>query len=143
MAEKKTNPLVELKIPAKAEMLSIVRFALANIAAQLDIGSEEIEDMKIAVSEACTNAVQYAYPKKSADKNYIVIKFKPQKESLEIIVQDKGCGFNAKKPPKRELHDEDIHMGLGIVFMKNLMDKVSISSAKGKGTTVKMEKFFK
>lgn len=143
MAEKKEKYMVELKIPAKAELLSIVRFTLATISAQLAVGSEEIEDMKIAVSEACTNAVQYAYPKKTAKENYINIKFKPQEESLEIIVQDKGCGFDVKKPPKRELHDEDIHMGLGLIFMKNLMDKVVISSVKGKGTTVKMKKLFK
>ena len=129
----------ELKIPALAEMISIVRLTLSSFASTMKFSNEAIEDMKIAVSEAFTNVVQYAYTKKSSG-DLIKINFTQKKEGLEVIIKDSGCGFNTKKPPQRDLHDEDIHMGLGIVFMNNLMDKVEIKSIKNKGTTVKLFK---
>ena len=141
MPEKK-EIVTELKIPAKPELLSTVRLTLSSIATQMNFPEESIEDLKIAVSEACTNVVQYAYPKKNLT-NYIFLTIKQQPKALEIIVKDTGKGFDQKNPPKRELHDADIHLGLGLVFMKNLMDKVEIDSRPNKGTTITLVKKIK
>ena len=52
---------VELSIPSISEYVGVARLAVAGVASRLKFTHEEIEDIKIAVSEACTNAVQYAY----------------------------------------------------------------------------------
>lgn len=53
--------LIEMKIPAKPEYVGIIRLTLSGVASRMGYVYEEIEDLKIAVSEACTNAVQHAY----------------------------------------------------------------------------------
>lgn len=141
MAEKK-EIITEIKVPAKPEVLSTVRLTLSSLASQMNFPEESIEDIKVAVSEACTNVVQYAYKNKSP-KNFIYITVKQRPKDLEIIIRDTGKGFNHANPPKRELHDKDIHLGLGIVFMKNLMDKVNIHSQPNKGTIVTLVKKIK
>lgn len=141
MSQKK-EITTEIKLPARPEVLSTVRLTVSSVAAQMNFSEESIEDIKVAVSEACTNVVQYAYPKKSTD-NAIFITIKQRPKDLEIIVKDKGKGFDHKNPPRRALHDKDIHLGLGLVFMKNLMDKVEIESKPNKGTAVTLIKKIK
>ncbi len=134
--------VIEMKIPANPELMSVLRLAVSGVAARMNFPEESIEDIKVAVSEACTNVVQYAYPPKSK-QNFIFLKMKQKDKSLEIIIEDKGKGFSVEKPPRRELHDGDIHLGLGITFMRNLMDKVDIKSQKNKGTIVTLLKKLK
>jgi serine/threonine-protein kinase RsbW len=141
MSEKK-EVITEIKIPAKPELLSTVRLTISGLASQMNFSEESIEDIKVAVSEACTNVVQYAYPKKNSN-NLIFITIKQRPKNLEITIKDNGKGFDHKNPPTRAIHDKDIHLGLGIVFMKNLMDKVEIDSKPNKGTIVTLIKKIK
>jgi len=135
----KIQPLVsKLTIPAVADQVGVVRLAASGIASRMEFPTEAIEDIKVAVSEACTNAVQYAYKKDSRIES-IVVEFMQKKDQLIIKVQDKGQGFDPQKPPKRDIKDDDPHMGLGITFIKNLMDEVQIDSGP-KGTIVTMIK---
>ena len=50
-----------MKIPAKAEYVAIIRLTMAGVANRMGFAYDDIEDMKIAISEACTNIVQHAY----------------------------------------------------------------------------------
>ena len=61
-------------------------------------------------------------------------------DRLEINIKDTGKGFNVDNPPKPEKDDGHTHLGLGITFMKTLMDVLEISSRKGQGTNVKLIK---
>ena len=129
----------EIKVPALPDYVAVVRLAVGGIVSRMNFTADQIEDIKVAVSEACTNAVQYAYPKTKKDC-FVDIKIIQHNKAIEIIVTDTGVGFDPDHPPRRKLHDEDIHMGLGLVFMRNLMEKVKISSRKNKGTTVSLFK---
>jgi serine/threonine-protein kinase RsbW len=133
----------EIRIPALPDFVGVVRLVISGLLARMNFTAEEVEDIKVALSEACSNAVQYAYPKTNPDRRFIDIKVIQKSKSIEIVISDKGIGFNPGKPPRRKLHDADIHMGLGIIFMKNLMDKVEINSQKNKGTTVTLTKKIK
>jgi len=134
---------VTLTVPAKPEYVGIVRLTASGILSRMRFTAEEIEDVKVALSEACTNAIQYAYTP-SAKKNAVVtVTLERKPKSMCITVVDTGKGFDVENPPRRKLHDQDIHMGLGLVFMKNLMDSVTITSRKNKGTTVVMTKKIK
>ena len=57
---------IEMKIPAKPDYLGVIRLTLSGIANRMGYTYEEIEDIKIALSEACTNAVQHAYSRGSS-----------------------------------------------------------------------------
>ena len=58
---KQVMDYIEMKIPAKPDYLSVIRLTLSGIASRMGYTFEVIEDLKIAVSEACTNAIQHAY----------------------------------------------------------------------------------
>jgi serine/threonine-protein kinase RsbW len=132
------DEIIELKLPADTKYVSIARMTASGIAAKMGFKTEAIEDIKVAISEACNNAVQYAY----ADKNgkAIQILFKFNLTALIITVSDQGVGFDPKSPPQRAITDTDIHLGMGLQFIQKLMDQVKITSQPGKGTSVQMRK---
>ncbi|MCD5413891.1 MAG: ATP-binding protein [Clostridiales bacterium] len=135
LAKKEESHQIKLSIPNKPEYLSVVRLTASGIANRMDFNIEEIEDIKLAVAEACTNAMTHGEKENS---NYNV-EFTVEEKRLIIEVNDKGKGCrveNIKKPQPRELEEG----GLGIFIIKSLMDKVEISSKLGKGTTIKMIK---
>ena len=131
---------VKLSIPCVAEYVGIVRLAISGIAARMNFPVEDVEDLKIAISEACSNCVQYAYD--DGEKNVIDIHCQIHSDKLVIDVVDTGQGFdyslvesNQKKP------STEINLGLGLTFIKNLMDEMTVDSKIGEGTTVSIVKF--
>lgn len=131
---------VKLTIPSLSEYVGVARLAASGIANRLKFSLEDIEDIKIAVSEACTNAVQYAYPETLGE---ILIKFNVDPSKLEIVIQDHGKGFDTSKKPEENTFEDDskVGLGLGITFMKSLMDEVDYDSKIGQGTVVKLTKY--
>ena len=137
---------VEFSIPCMSDYVGVVRLAVSGLATRMNFSIEEIEDIKIAVSEACTNSVQYAFDQPENER--VFISFNLFKDKLEIIVKDNGRGFelsNLERTPIEERSLEDIdenvpRLGLGITFIKSLMDETNITSEPGKGTTIQMAK---
>lgn len=129
---------IVISLPANAEYVDIVRLNLYGIASKMGFSYEEIEDMKVAVSEACNNSVLYAY-KDGAGNMEIV--FEVQKETLSITVKDEGESFEAWGE-RSALHDKELSEaqigGLGFYLMQALMDEVSVVNEAGKGTKVVM-----
>ena len=128
---------LKLSIPANSKYVSIVRMVVSGLASKIGFSSDAIEDIKVAVSEACNNVVQYAYPDMQGT---IDISLTPGEKSLSLEIRDTGKGFDTENPPKRAMTDDDIHMGLGLEFIKKLMTNSDIISKKGEGTTVLMTK---
>lgn len=77
---------IEMKIPAEPEYVGIVRLTLSGVASRMGYTYDDIEDLKIAVSEACTNAVQHAY--KDENKGEVSVRFGVFEDRLEVIVAD-------------------------------------------------------
>jgi len=135
-----TEPIkVELTVPSISDYVGVARLTASGVANRMKFTHEDIEDIKIAVSEACTNAVQYAYGDNIGKVN---LTFSIYDTYLEIQVRDQGLGFNieTKKDPNAASDPEKIGLGLGIVFMKSLMDTVDYQSSEGNGTVVTMTK---
>lgn len=130
---------IKLSIPAISKYVSVVRLTASGLAAKIGFSSDDIEDIKVAVSEACNNSVQYAYPEKK-DDNQVDICFTPDNKELTIEITDNGIGFDINNPPKRDITDDDIHMGLGLEFIKKLMTTAKVDSSPGKGTKITMTK---
>ncbi|MDO7907835.1 anti-sigma B factor RsbW [Paenibacillus sp. JX-17] len=134
---------VVLNLPATAEFVDIVRLNLYGIASKMGFSYEDIEDMKVAVSEACNNSVLYAY---GQEHGMVEVSFEFDEEALSIIVKDEGESFDRVEhaADRTTLHDKDIHDvqigGLGFYLMQALMDDVSVTNEAGKGTKVVLYK---
>lgn len=131
-----TRP-IELRLPPLPEYVSIARLCLAGIGARLSLPLETIEELKVALAEACTNVVQHAYGPSDEDKD-IRILFAFNEDSLTMIVEDTGRGFDPSKDLQPPTPEKD--RGLGLFLIKALVDEVTIDSAPGKGTRIKMKK---
>ncbi|ETI70009.1 anti-sigma B factor RsbW [Neobacillus vireti] len=127
---------IEMKIPAKPEYIGVVRLTLSGISSRMGYTYEEIEDMKIAVSEASTNAVQHAYNKDEGGE--VIVGFGIYEDKLEIVVADSGRSFNFLQT-KSELGpytesstvEQLAEGGLGLFLIETLMDEVRILNHSG------------
>jgi len=133
-----TNQLT-MNVPAKPEFVGTVRMAIAHAASSAGFDIEAIDDIKVAVSEACTNIICHAH--ENADFNYDVI-LDIADNGLSITVKDKGVGFGLDSyvaPVPGESHGS----GLGIFIIRALMDEVDINSEPGTGTNILMTKYLR
>ena len=130
---------MRLTVPSISANESFVRVAVAAFAARLDPTIEEINDIKTAVSEAVTNAIVHAY-KNEVGKIYITVT--ADEDKIKISVRDKGCGIENVKQAMEPLFTTggEERAGLGFAVMESFMDKVSVRSTEGKGTTVIMKR---
>lgn len=135
---------IEMKLPAKPDHIGIVRLTLSGIASNMGFTYEEVEDLKIAVSEACTNTVQHAYDKH--DGGEVVVGFAIYEDKLEMMVADSGRSFNfnqvrAEIGPYTESSpvEQLAEGGLGLYLIETLMDEVRVMNHSG--VTVFMMKY--
>ncbi|MFD1775217.1 anti-sigma B factor RsbW [Paenibacillus rhizophilus] len=133
---------VILQLPASAEYVDIVRLNLYGIASKMGFSYEDIEDMKVAVSEACNNSVLYAYDQVDG---FVDVIFEVSADALSITVKDEGESFdNVASEERITLHDKELSDvqvgGLGFYLMQALMDEVNVISESGKGTVVTLTK---
>ncbi|MFC5702253.1 anti-sigma B factor RsbW [Cohnella faecalis] len=129
---------VTLTVPARAEFIDIIRLNLYGFATKMKFSFEEIEDMKVAVSEACNNAVLHAY---GAEDGIVEVTFVASEEELVITVRDRGVSFSPSGIGEgKTLHgktiDEIQSGGLGLYLMQALMDRVEVSNENGTAVTL-------
>lgn len=129
-----------LKFKSRSANEAFARSVVSAFAAQLDPTIEEISDIKTAVSEAVTNCIVHAYREKSGDI-YITCRLLDNGEII-IRVRDKGCGIENVKQAMEPTYSSEggERAGLGFTVMECFMDKLRVTSAIGKGTTVTMRK---
>lgn len=130
---------IKLSIPNKAEYVSIVRLTTSAIASRMGFDIEEIEDIKVAIAEACTNTLEHGSNNK--EENFD-IDFDMYVDKLIITV--KGTGKDFSTDNIEELKLEDFGEGnLGIFIINSLMDEVNIIDDEDKGTGIRMIKYMK
>ena len=131
---------ITLEIPAKAEYLSLVRAVVVSAAA-LDpaVEDQRLEDLRLAVSEATTNAIRSHANLGSEER--ITIRCGLTDDRIEVEVQDRGSGFNPEKLEPAGPLDQPGRLsyegGFGIPLMRVLADEIKINSAD-EGTTVQL-----
>lgn len=128
--------LLKFSIPEKPEYIKLIRLAISSAANSAGFDMEEIEDIKVAVSEACTNVIQHGLRKEA---NYHVECIIEEKK-MTIFVDDEGCGYDVKKYEEPDLSALK-EGGLGIFIIKALMDEVGVCAKAGGGTRIKMVKY--
>lgn len=128
--------LLKFSIPGKPEYVGVVRLAVSSAANCAGFSMEAIEDIKVAVSEACTNVVQHG----STEENCYEVECRIEEDKLIILVTDLCGGYDIEKYQKPCM-DEPKESGLGIFIIKALMDEVDIVSRLGEGTKIQMVKY--
>ncbi|TCP92119.1 anti-sigma B factor RsbW [Serpentinicella alkaliphila] len=129
--------LIKLSLPNKPEYVSVVRLTLSSIASRMGFDIEKIEDLKVAVSEACSNAITHGA---NAEEGNFDVEFLVYEEKIDILVYDKGKGFLVNQIEEPNVHNLK-EGGLGVFIIKSLMDNVEFLQNKGKGTVIKMTKY--
>lgn len=131
---------MKLEFSAIGQNEALARSCISAFALQLDPSIDQLIEIKTAVSEAVTNAVVHAY---KDEVGIIKIKANIKNNSLHIQVSDKGCGISdvckAMEPFYTTAFEYE-RSGMGFCVMESFMDKVSVVSTPGKGTTVKLIK---
>jgi serine/threonine-protein kinase RsbW len=125
-----TPPEVRLTMPARPEGVAVVRQALAGLADALDFDVAVLADMKMAVSEACTNVVVHAY---EGEPGTLEVELHAGELGLTIVVRDHGAGIQPR--PARA---EPPALGLGLPLIAALSDSFELHGATGSGTEVRM-----
>ncbi|WP_084031488.1 anti-sigma B factor RsbW [Anaerobacillus arseniciselenatis] len=130
-----TSDFIEMKVPAKPEYVGVIRLTISGIANRLGYTYDDIEDIKIAVVEACTNVVNHAY---EAEEGQMTIGCGVYEDRLEVMVADRGqsasvdvlkdnVGPISTDKPVTQLKEG----GLGLFLIDTLMDKVEINNDNG------------
>lgn len=106
-----TNDKIELKLPSKPEYISLIRLTASSVANNMDLNIDEIEDIKVCISEACTNVLNF----NSTEE--IKVSFTLKEDGIYIDINDvlediPGDLDNAKQGE------------MGLLIINSLMDKV-------------------
>jgi serine/threonine-protein kinase RsbW len=131
--------IVKLTIPAKAEYITLVRLALSGLSHLRPLTEETLGDLKLAVTEACSNSVRHAY--RDGRQGSVDIVYELQSDRLIVEVCDEGDGFAARSdilaPEARPAEG-----GLGIAIIRELADELELGPrATGKGSRLRFVKF--
>ena len=128
---------VRLTIPAKPEYITLSRLALAGLARVRRLGDDTLADLKLALTEACSNSVRHAY---GGGDGQVEISFELLEDRLIVEVADDGSGF---APDELALKggDELSEGGLGIAIIRSIADEVEIGDGRdGKGSRLRFVK---
>jgi serine/threonine-protein kinase RsbW len=127
--------LVELRIPSRAEWVALARLAAATVANRLHFSIEEIEDVKLAVAEACTAIIQH-----EGHGEFIQLTCEALSDSLRVRVHDSGRHGMRVADGQRMSFNEARIAGLGVFLIRTLMDEVSYDVHPQFGTDLLMVK---
>jgi serine/threonine-protein kinase RsbW len=129
---------VRLTIPARPEYITLGRLALTAIAGLRPVSDETLHDLKLALTEACTNSVKHAYAE--GGEGIVDIVYELQPDRLAVEVGDAGAGFELRDPNGSN-GDELSEGGLGIEIIRAVTDEVEIEAREGGGSRLRFVKF--
>jgi serine/threonine-protein kinase RsbW len=128
---------VRLTIPAKPEYITLSRLALAGLSRVRSFPDETLADLKLALTEACSNSVRHAY---ANGEGHVDISFELRDDRLIVEVADDGTGFELEQGAKS---GDDVlsEGGLGIAIIRSIADEVEIEGGPGgKGSRLRFVK---
>jgi serine/threonine-protein kinase RsbW len=127
---------IRLTIPAKPEYITLCRLALTGLSRVRELSQETLGDLKLAITEACSNSVRHAYPDGGGVVE-IVYDLRPDRLVVEVV--DDGEGFELGEPVAGL---EDLtEGGLGIAIIRSIADELEIGSREnGRGSRLRFVK---
>lgn len=124
------------------ENVSFARSCVGAFASQLDCTIEEIEEIKLVVSEAVSNSIIHGYQSQPNGKIEIIATLLDDR-TIEIVIADQGKGIRDIQQAMEPSYTTDSNrMGLGFTFMKSFMDQMEIKSEPDAGTSITLKRSF-
>ena len=127
----KTGELVRLELPAQPAFVGVARSVVAAVASSIDgIDDDRLEDLRVAVSEACTNAVSTHSANDTEGR--VIVRCARTDGRFQVVIEDSGRGLDPATLP-----DTDAG-GWGLQLIEALVDAVTFTGASGGGTSVEL-----
>ncbi len=134
---------IRLESKANLENIASIRVCVATFLSELDIHIDELMDIKTALSEAVTNAIDHAYDEESLENKIIVETEVEDDGEIKIKVKDFGKGIediSLAMTPAYTTKPENEHAGMGFTIMESFMDEIIVDSTVNEGTTIFLTK---
>ncbi len=131
---------IRLTIPAKPEYITLGRLALTGLVRLRPepLSQEVIGDLKLALTEACTNSVRHAY---ADGQGSVEILYELHSDRLVVEVCDDGEGFEPPVDPSEALDGHELtEGGLGIAIIEALADELEIREREQGGSSLRFVK---
>jgi len=129
---------VVMQLPAQPEYISLARLAVSSLSNMVGFPIDEIEDLKVALSEACTNAMQYG----CKNQPTYTVAFKVGSDELEIVVHDSGEVWDISAVEQPATNGTQVG-GFGLYIIRTLMDDMKLTSREHEGTVLTMKKLLR
>ena len=129
---------LELRFLSRPENVSLARLLTAALVAERELTLAELDEIKVAVSEAVSNAIIHGY--QGRPDRYVELSLALSGDRLSVSVRDEGVGIADVEQAMRPNWSGNGRMGLGFAFMNSFMDRIEVDSVLGQGTTVKLYK---
>ncbi len=121
------EPIATLSVPSDPGYLAVSRQALIGAAAGLGIPDDDLDDLKLVLSEICANAIVHAYGRRGDGR--IEVTFRRSPRELEVTVADDGPGFPGGRVPEPA--------GAGLTLLDRLCSRHTIEPRReGGGASV-------
>jgi serine/threonine-protein kinase RsbW len=120
---------IHLRIPAKAEYITLSRLALTGLGQLREIEDGTMADLKLALTEAVSNSVRHAYGPDGEGSVDVVYELHPDRLTIEVV--DDGEGFDPDEEPALTATDDLSEGGLGIAIIRSIADEFEIRSRPG------------
>jgi serine/threonine-protein kinase RsbW len=131
------HPGIRLTIPARAEYVSLCRLALTGLSRVRALSEETLADLKLAITEACSNSVRHAYP---GGEGIVEITYALASDRIVIEVSDNGEGFDLVHGTAADA-DELTEGGLGIAIIRSIADEFELGVREdGRGSRLRFVK---
>lgn len=121
------RPNLSLTLPARAENVAVVRHAIGGLGEAIDISDQVLADVKLAVTEACTNAVVHAYPE---GEGPLEVAAYLAGDRLMLVVRDEGRGIVPRT--------DSPGLGLGLPLIATLAEALELGTDAEDRTEVRM-----
>jgi anti-sigma regulatory factor (Ser/Thr protein kinase) len=121
------TPDLVLSLPARAENVAVVRHAFGGLGEALDVPEQLLSDIKLAVTEACTNVVIHAYPDGEGPMEVRAVLLD---DGLSVVVRDEGRGVVPRA--------DSPGLGLGLPLIATLTESLELGTGADDATEVRM-----
>jgi serine/threonine-protein kinase RsbW len=133
-----SGAVVALAIPARAEYVALCRLALTGIVRTRDLPPEVVADLKLALTEACSNSVRHAY--EQGREGVVEVRYELSEDRIFVEVTDDGSGFDPEVLQRAQ--EELDEGGLGIAIIKAVTDELEIGVRSEGGSRLRFTKYF-
>ncbi|MGQ9556607.1 MAG: anti-sigma F factor [Desulfurispora sp.] len=130
---------MSMEFSSQPANVAFARVAVAAFASQLDFTLAELEELKVAISEAVTNAIVHGYA--GSRMGTVCIATELYYDRIVVTIEDRGCGINdVQKALQPAFTTDPERMGLGFTFMQSFADSLQVHSRPGQGTRIVLSK---